>query len=147
MVRSFLRPLFDNYGVFRKSIGRCCWPWAGVRKGRQFSGTSRRERIHRAVSDHPCAEPDRQMEIAGALASVDGGIRPLYEAETGVVGITNIMLTQYPRDWKPPGSCAGTISRSPPRVEYSLAGRGRNCSTLRELYKWEKKQLARTAEA
>ena len=36
----------------------------------------------------------------------------------------------------------------PPRVEYSLTGRGRELlPALRELYKWGEKQLARTAEA
>ena len=71
------------------------------------------------------------------------------ELKRSVVGITNIMLTQCLRELE----AAGLVRRNdfgevPPRVEYSLTGRGRELlPALRELYKWGEKQLARTAEA
>ena len=71
------------------------------------------------------------------------------ELKRSVVGITNIMLTQCLRELE----AAGLVSRNdfgevPPRVEYSLTGRGRELlPALRELYKWGEKQLARSAEA
>lgn len=73
---------------------------------------------------------------------------PIIHARS-VVGITNIMLTQCLRELE----AAGLVRRNdfgevPPRVEYSLTGRGRELlPALRELYKWGEKQLARTAEA
>ena len=58
-------------------------------------------------------------------------------------------LTQCLRELE----AAGLVRRNdfgevPPRVEYSLTGRGRELlPALHELYKWGEKQLARTAEA
>ena len=71
------------------------------------------------------------------------------ELKRSVVGITNIHADQcLDGSWKPPARAQERFRRSPPTVEYSLTGRGRELlPALRELYKWGEKQLARSAEA
>ena len=87
--------------------------------------------------------------IIHALNLIDAESVRYNELKRSVVGITNIMLTQCLRELE----AAGLVRRNdfgevPPRVEYSLTGRGRELlPALRELYKWGEKQLARTAEA
>ena len=137
-VRSFFcLTLFDKMLFFRHLIGRLLsWAERGV--------------------------PDTARNFIHALNLIGGKWKlpvlwHLFDAESvrynelkrSVVGITNIMLTQCLRELE----AAGLVRRNdfgevPPRVEYSLTGRGRELlPALRELYKWGEKQLARTAEA
>lgn len=73
----------------------------------------------------------------------DEGALRYNELKRGVYGITNIMLTQCLRELEEHGLVAredfGTI---PPKVEYSLTGRGKTLMpVLYELHNWGKEQI------
>ena len=73
----------------------------------------------------------------------DEGTLRYNEIKRGVMGITNIMLTQSLRELEQHGLVKRVqYNEIPPRVEYSLSERGETLiPLLRDIHEWGKKQM------